>query len=171
MNITRYIFLPVLFLLIFGLSDLHAQATLHSKLDQYLNQIASGKGFSGAVLVARGHKILLDQGYGYADLKRTKRVKSETKFYIASITKQFTASAILILEEQGLLSVNDPISKYLKDVPEDKSGITIHQLLTHTSGIGQNYAADGVVDRSAAIKAILERAIEEFDRRKVRLQQ
>jgi CubicO group peptidase (beta-lactamase class C family) len=124
------------------------------KTDEFLKKLSAEKSFSGAVLIAKGKKILLHQGYGFADLKKTVKTGSETKFYIASITKQFTAVAILKLEEQGKLSVNDPITKFFKDVPKDKTLITIHHLLTHTAGFAQNYAADGIVSRDQAIKAI-----------------
>jgi len=132
-----------------------AEERLEAKLDSYLTKATSEVGFSGAVLVARGEGILLHEGYGWADLKKTSPVKAETKFYIASITKQFTAAAVLKLEEMGRLSVRDTISKYLKDVPPDKAGITVHHLLTHTSGLAQNYAADGIDNREEAVRAIL----------------
>lgn len=136
-------------------TGLRVEESLEARLDQYLSTAASEVSFSGAALVAKGEKILLREGYGWADLKKTSRVKDDTKFYIASITKQFTAAAILKLEEQSRLSVKDSISKYLKDVPPDKAGITIHHLLTHTSGLAQNYAADGVADRDEAARALL----------------
>lgn len=142
----------VLFLIILLMVHLSVEA---QKTDELLNKLADEKGFTGAVLIAKGKKILLNQGYGYADLKKTSKVKSSTKFYIASITKQFTASAILKLQEQGKLNINDPIAKFFKDVPADKQAITIHHLLTHTAGLGQNYAADGIVNRDEAIKAVL----------------
>ncbi|HYP52315.1 MAG TPA: serine hydrolase domain-containing protein [Pyrinomonadaceae bacterium] len=128
---------------------------VEAELNKYLGRAAAESGFSGAVLVARGEKILIHGGYGWADLKKTSRVGKDTRFYIASISKQFAAAAVLKLEEQGRLSVRDSIGKFLKDVPADKSAITLHQLLTHTSGLGQNYAADGIADRDAAVRAVL----------------
>ncbi len=136
-------------------SIVEAQANLRPKLDNYLNEITASKNFSGTVLIAKNNKILLNQGYGWANLNKTAKVKSDTKFYIASITKQFTASAILKLEEQGKLKITDSITKYFKDVPPDKEQITIHHLLTHTSGIAQNYTADGIINRDEMIKAVL----------------
>ena len=93
------------------------------KTREFLKKLSSEKGFSGAVLIAKNKKILLNQGYGFADLQKTKQFKNDTKFYIASITKQFTAVAILKLQEQGKLSVNDSITTFFKDVPTDKSAI------------------------------------------------
>lgn len=132
---------------------------VEAKLDQFLDKLPPDAPFSGAVLVAKGEKIIFQKGYGWEDAKRSSRVRVDTRFYIASISKQFAAAAILKLEEQGRLGAKDSISKYFKDAPEDKAQITIHQLLTHTSGMAQNYAADGIVDREAAVKAILKKPL------------
>ncbi len=91
--------------------------------------------FSGVVLIARDGKILFAQAYGMANLEHDVPNTIDTKFRLASITKQFTAAAILILQERGKLSVNDSISKYLSDCPGPWSPITLHQLLSHSSGI------------------------------------
>jgi CubicO group peptidase (beta-lactamase class C family) len=104
------------------------------KLDAHLTRLVD-KGFSGAVFVAKKDKIILAKGYGYADREKRIPVKADTVFPIGSVTKQFTAAAIVKLEMQGKLQVADSITKYFKDVPPDKSKITIHQLLTHSSGI------------------------------------
>ena len=93
------------------------------------------KGFSGVVFVAKKDKIILAKGYGFSDRESRIPVTTSTIFPIGSVTKQFTAAAIVKLEMQGKLQVTDPITKYLKDVPPDKSKITIHQLLTHSSRI------------------------------------
>jgi CubicO group peptidase (beta-lactamase class C family) len=94
------------------------------------------KGLSpgAAVLVAQNGKILFQKGYGYANLEHRVPITPETKFRIGSITKQFTAAAILKLQEQGKLSVKDTLSKYIPDFPRGEE-VTIHHLLTHTSGI------------------------------------
>ena len=107
---------------------------LGKKLDAHLTKLVD-KGFSGVVFVAKKDKIMLAKGYGYSD--REKRIPSTTKtvFPIGSVTKQFTAAAVVKLEMQGKLQFTDPITKYFKDVPPDKTKITIHQLLTHSSSI------------------------------------
>ena len=92
-------------------------------------------GFAGMVLVARGSTPLFVDGFGLADRERNIRWTPGTVSDIGSITKQFTAAAILKLEEDGKLSVTDPISRYLPDAPADKSRITLHQLLSHSSGL------------------------------------
>jgi CubicO group peptidase (beta-lactamase class C family) len=93
------------------------------------------KQFMGSVLVAQDGKILLDQGYGFANLEWQVSNTPTTKFRLGSITKQFTAASILLLEERGKLKVEDPVKKYLTDAPAAWDKITIFHLLTHTSGI------------------------------------
>lgn len=92
-------------------------------------------GFSGEILVAKDGIPLLAEGYGLADRESGIRWSPATVTSLGSITKQFTAAAILALESDGLLSVRDLITKFFADVPEDKKGITLHELLTHSSGI------------------------------------
>lgn len=96
-------------------------------------------GFSGVILVARGDKVLLRKAAGFADRKRNIRSTPETKFPLASVTKQFTAAAIMLLVEQGKLSLNDPIAKYYPASPPAWKDITIKHLLTHGSGISDAY--------------------------------
>ena len=90
--------------------------------------------FCGSVLVAKDGKILLSKGYGFANYSDNIPNTSTTKFKLASVSKQFTAMAIMILEEKGKLSTNDKLTKYIPDYPNGDK-ITIHNLLTHTSGI------------------------------------
>jgi CubicO group peptidase (beta-lactamase class C family) len=131
---------------------------LANELDQKVKK-ATAEGFSGSLLLAYGSDILLDRGYGWADVSRKRRATPDTRYWVASISKQFTAAAILNLEKQGKLSTSDVISKFLPELPPDKAGITIHELLTHTSGIAQNYAADGISDLEEAVKAIGEKPL------------
>jgi CubicO group peptidase (beta-lactamase class C family) len=91
--------------------------------------------FMGSVLVAEDGKILLDKGYGFANLEWQIPNTPTTKFRLGSITKQFTAASILLLEERGKLKVEDPVKKYMPDAPAAWDKITIFHLLTHTSGI------------------------------------
>jgi CubicO group peptidase (beta-lactamase class C family) len=93
------------------------------------------KQFMGTVLVAEDGKILLDKGYGFANLEWEIPNTPTTKFRLGSITKQFTAASILLLEERGKLKVEDPVKKYMPDAPAAWDKITIFNLLTHTSGI------------------------------------
>jgi len=104
-------------------------------MEQVIQSFAADKRFMGAVLVARGNDILLDKGYGFANLEWNIPDSPKTKFRLGSITKQFTAASILLLEERGKLSVNDSVKKYMPDAPAAWDKITIFNLLTHTSGI------------------------------------
>ena len=106
-----------------------------SKADTYLSKLVKAKLFSGSVLIVRKGQILLSTGYGEADRKKHLLNTAQTKFRLGSITKQFTVMAILILQAWGKLNVQDRICTYLPDCPAAWQQITIHHLLTHTSGI------------------------------------
>lgn len=114
--------------------DVSIKTDASAALDDYF-QKAAGLGFSGAVLVAKDSKIIFRKGYGLADVKRQMPITADTVFDIGSITKVFTAVAVMQLEETGKLNVSDSITKYFAGVPADKAGITIHHLLTHTAGL------------------------------------
>jgi len=104
------------------------------EMARYLQAYLETGYFMGSVLVARASETLLNQGYGMANLEHNVPNAPDTKFCIGSVTKQFTATAILRLQQQGLLDVNQTISTYLPDYPKGEQ-ITVHHLLNHTSGI------------------------------------
>jgi CubicO group peptidase (beta-lactamase class C family) len=104
-----------------------------ARIDSFLTACVDA-GFNGSVLVLRNDLVLLDKGYGLRDRELVLANEPSTVHAIGSITKQFTAACILKLQEQGKLKVTDPMSAYLPDVTEDKAGITLHQLLTHSAG-------------------------------------
>lgn len=116
---------------------------------------AADSGFNGVVMVVIGGQPILHKAYGYSDRLQSVPVTISTPFWVASVTKTFTAAAVMKLVEQGSLSVHDSIGRFLPNVPPDKEGITIHQLLTHTAGLDDHDAGDGVVERDLAIAAIL----------------
>ena|SRR5690554_3567617 len=103
-------------------------------IQQYMDAYAECGYFYGSVLVAQKGKILLSKGYGLANRECNAPNTPQTKFRIASLTKSFTATAIMQLEEAGLLSVEDPLGKFIPDFPRGEQ-ITIHHLLTHSSGV------------------------------------
>jgi CubicO group peptidase (beta-lactamase class C family) len=105
------------------------------RMDDVVQSYVRDKTFMGTVLVARGNDVILNRGYGSANLEWDIANTPTTKFRLGSITKQFTAASILLLEERGKLTVDDPISKYIPDAPPAWSKITIFHLLTHSSGI------------------------------------
>jgi CubicO group peptidase (beta-lactamase class C family) len=131
---------------------------VRTALEDYFRK-AAGLGFSGAVLVAKNGQVVLRNGYGWANVKRRIPIKPDTIFDIGSGVKAFTATAIIQLEERNQLSTSDAITKYLKDVPADKAGITIHQLLTHTSGLNFDYFYDDATPEGRAIMADREKYI------------
>ncbi|MGA7412831.1 MAG: serine hydrolase domain-containing protein, partial [Bryobacteraceae bacterium] len=111
----------------------HAPATLDlARIEQV---IQSHKDFMGTVLVARGSDVLFNKGYGSADLEWAVPNAPSVKFRLGSVTKQFTAASVLLLEERGKLNINDPVKKYMPDAPAAWDKVTIFHLLTHTSGI------------------------------------
>ena len=111
-----------------------------SRMEMVIQSFVSDNQFMGSVLVAQNGNILLDKGYGYANLEWDILNSPITKFRIGSLTKQFTAAAILLLEENGKLKLTDPIKKYMPDTPAAWNDIAIFNLLTHTSGI-PNYTS------------------------------
>lgn len=110
-----------------------ASAPRPEVLDDYLPELAGG--FRGSVIVARGDEVLLSKGYGWADVEAGSPNTPLTRFRIGSLTKQFTALAVLEAQELGKLSVDDPVCRHLPSGPAAWAPITIGQLLTHTSGI------------------------------------
>lgn len=116
-------------------TDGPAHAALLPTLDQFLTEQTNANLFSGAVLVAQNGQILISKGYGMADRAHQRPNTPQTKFRLGSLTKSFTALAILQLQAQGKLNVQDPICHYLPDCPAAWQAITLHHLLTHTAGI------------------------------------
>ena len=111
----------------------------NDELAQYADQLFSKSYPAGepgaAVLVMKGDQVVLRKGYGMANLELGVPIQPEMVFELGSITKQFTATAILMLQERGKLSIEDEITKYLPDYPTHGQKITIDHLLTHISGI------------------------------------
>lgn len=110
------------------------QNDLTSKVEGYLKPYVETGNFSGTVLIAKKGKILFHKGYGLASIELNVANGIHTKYHIASVSKTFTAAAILLLEQRGLLSTEDFLSKYIADFPAGDK-ITVHHLLAHTSGI------------------------------------
>jgi CubicO group peptidase (beta-lactamase class C family) len=117
-----------------GAAHGNAYGHIKQELAGYFKQLADARLYNGTVLIAKEGKILLKKGYGMADWESETPNNPETVFAIASMGKAFTAMSIMILEERGLLSVNDTISVHIPEFP-DGDLVTIHQLLTHTSGM------------------------------------
>lgn len=146
---TQIKFITALAILVFSISGVSAPQNRSSreapksvkKVEDYLQKL-NQIGYSGSVLVAWNGEPVISRGFGYSDGELKLRNSPETVFDIGSITKQFTAAAILKLEMQGKLSTEDKISKYFQNVPAGKSSITIHQLLRHSSGLTAGVGGD-----------------------------
>jgi CubicO group peptidase (beta-lactamase class C family) len=137
MGMSKRIFFVCLLAVALASSPARAQTVkgeLAARVDEYASRLVPF-GFSGAVLVAKDGEAVLEKGYGWANREKKIPFTADTVSSIGSITKQFTGAAILKLEMMGKLKTDDPISKHLPGVPADKAGITIHHLLTHTSGL------------------------------------
>lgn len=112
-----------------------AAQDLSSRADEYVQSWVRDGLFRGSVLVAKDGEVLFRKGYGMANEEWANPNAPDTRFRLGSITKQFTAAAILQLVEQNKLQVTDPISKYYSEAPAAWEKVTIHHLLNHTSGI------------------------------------
>ncbi len=111
---------------------------LSQQVKDYFQPIVEMSDFSGTILFGNNDKILHTAAYGYENLEKKIKNKVNTVFHVASITKPFTAALILLLRENELLSLQEPIDHWLSDYPNGEN-LTIHHLLTHTSGI-PNYS-------------------------------
>jgi len=131
------------------------------ELDLYILELTKLNKFSGSVLVAKDNKILLSKSYGSANYELNVPNTPQTKFRIGSITKPFTAIAIMQLQDKGLLNVTDTLNKYIPDYPNGNE-ITIHHLLTHTSGI-PSFTGFADFDKTVSVLPnTLEKLIESF---------
>jgi CubicO group peptidase (beta-lactamase class C family) len=105
------------------------------RMEQVIQSYVAEKKYMGSVLVARDGHILLSAGYGFANMEWQVPNTPATKFRLGSVTKQFTAAAILLLEERGKLTLDDPIKKFMPDAPPAWDKITLRHLLSHTAGL------------------------------------
>ncbi len=120
------------------ISPLHAAPALTDAVNVRMQGFVDSKEISGAVtLVADGEKTLHLSATGLADIAGNKPMATDSVFWIASMTKPVTATAVMMMQDEGKLSVSDPVSKFLPEFTGDKAGITIAQCLTHTSGLSE----------------------------------
>jgi CubicO group peptidase (beta-lactamase class C family) len=110
------------------------------RIDEFFSEQAAEQAFSGAVLIVQGDEVLLSSGYGIADIENGVPNTIHTAFHIGSVTKQFTAMAVLILHAQGKIDFEEEVCTYISDCPIEWKEITIHHLLTHTSGLKDSWA-------------------------------
>ena len=124
-----------------------------SEIVRILNQ-AEERGINGNVFISSEGNLVVDQGLGWTSRERTQKVKSDTLFNIASVSKAITATAIFALRDENRLKLDWPLARFFSNVPADKAEITIAELLDHTSCIPQKYAADGKRSQNDAVSAV-----------------
>ncbi|MFN8668653.1 MAG: serine hydrolase domain-containing protein [Gemmatimonadaceae bacterium] len=118
----------------------HAQDPASTRINEYVRAEMTRRQIPGLALqVLRNHRLVLAANYGVEDQALQTPVTERTAFEVASLTKQFTAAAVLRLAERGMLAVTDPLSKYLPDLPPAWQPITIQQLMSHTSGLRDDW--------------------------------
>ena len=115
-----------------------------------------------SVIIMKDGEILHQAGYGLANVEWGIPITPDTVFRVGSVTKQFTGAAIMLLEQRGLLSVDDPIEKYLPDYPTHGHVITIEMLLNHTSGIKSYTGIDGYMDQAIRTDLTTDELIDVF---------
>jgi CubicO group peptidase (beta-lactamase class C family) len=135
MRISRDVRLGVLTVGLWSLTCTSAAQIFAEQLQHVVQPYAQAQVFMGSILVAQQGKAIFNQGYGWADIEWNVPNSPTTRFQIASVTKQFTAAAVLLLEDRRKLKTDDPVKKYLPDAPAAWDKITIYNLLTMTSGI------------------------------------
>ncbi|MFH1197146.1 MAG: serine hydrolase domain-containing protein [bacterium] len=123
----------LIFSLIFTL-DIWAQSK-SNLLEEFFNFYNENGMFNGVVLAAEDGEIIFNKVFGFADFENKIPFDSSSVFAIGSITKPYTATAIMMLKEKGLLSYDDKLTKYFPELTADATAITLRNLLTHTSGI------------------------------------
>ncbi|HKP38325.1 MAG TPA: serine hydrolase domain-containing protein [Pyrinomonadaceae bacterium] len=130
-------FAPSFFVCLIAISTCAAQANLSARIDRYVKAEMSKQNIPGISLaVLRNGRVVLLRSYGMANVEHQVPVKPETIFQSGSIGKQFTAMEVMMLAEEGKLSLDDKITKFFSDAPAAWAGITIRHLLNHTSGLG-----------------------------------
>lgn len=134
---------------------------MDSRMDQIVQSYVNNKQFMGSVLVARGDQVLFSKGYGSANLEWNVPDAPNTRFRLGSLTKQFTAASILLLEERGKLKVEDPVKKYMPDAPTAWDKMTIFHVLTHTAGI-PNFTSFPDYPSTMALPATPEKLVARF---------
>jgi CubicO group peptidase (beta-lactamase class C family) len=108
---------------------------------RYMDACVKADGFTGSVLVSRGGEVLFRAGYGLADAEHGVPNSPGTKFRLGSVTKQFTAMGVMVLAGRGKLRLDDPVGRYVDGAPKAWEKVTLHHLLSHTSGI-PSYTSD-----------------------------
>ena len=116
-----------------------AATTKTEQLDKLMTHCFENNLFNGTILVSENGKVIYRKAFGYVDMETEEKLKPESSFYLASVSKQFTTMAIMILKERNKLSYEDKLSKFFPEFPDYADGVTVRHLMTHTSGIPDHY--------------------------------
>lgn len=122
-------------ILLFFTNPISAQTNISNKIDSLMKWSNENGMFNGNVLVSKNNEIIYNSSFGYTDASKTTKLTDDYKFNIGSITKEFSAIALLQLKEKGKLKLNDKISKFFPELPKWANEVTIKDLLQYTSGI------------------------------------
>lgn len=144
----------IIFFLSFALILSNQYSDSHSmteKFDEYLERHQSNKELNGNVLITKGDSVIFSKSYGYSNKEKQSKNKASTKFLIGSITKPFTALAVLLLEQDGKIDLDSKLSEYFPDF-KSSDKITIKQLLNHTSGLADYKSIDDWYEDSQSDK-------------------
>jgi CubicO group peptidase (beta-lactamase class C family) len=139
----KYVFLVITIFYIQSQCKIYAQ-NLESSIDSLLNAKYLSNEPGAVFLISKDGNIIYNKAFGVSNLELNVAMNNDNVFEIGSMTKQFTAVSILILMEEGKLNLDDEITKLIPDYPTNGSKITIHHLLTHTSGIKDFTSVDGL---------------------------
>lgn len=147
MRRTGVVVAALLFLVASQGADAKPGAALSAAIEREVRE-----GFSGSVLVVSGDHVLVDRGFGTI---KGRTLRSTTRYWIASMGKQFVSALLVKLQEEGKLSLSDPLSRFVPDAPPDKRDVTVLQLLSHTSGLPQGYEGEAALDNGDAVRRIM----------------
>jgi CubicO group peptidase (beta-lactamase class C family) len=137
-------YLPILLLLIFGCSTQPSEtiSSIEGKIDSLMSHSFENGLFNGTILISQNNEVTYRKSLGYANFDTKELLKPESSFYLASVSKQFTTMAVMILKERGKISYEDKLSSFFPDFPEYANEVTIRHMMTHTSGIPDHYRLD-----------------------------
>jgi CubicO group peptidase (beta-lactamase class C family) len=139
MNNSQIKFYFILLVVISFISTGCSANSKNEKINKLLTYCADNGMFNGTICVTENDKIIYKNAFGFADLLKGEKLIADHAFYLASVSKQFTTMAVMILKERGKLSYDDPLSKYFSEFPKYADRVTIENLMTHTSGIPDHF--------------------------------
>jgi CubicO group peptidase (beta-lactamase class C family) len=146
--------LTFVLLMTVAVTPLAAQASLEARVDEVFRQYASTETPGCAIGVAQRGRVLLEKAYGMADLERGVALSPASILEAGSVSKQFTAAAVLLLAKDGKLSLDDPVRRWVPELPEVMQPITLRHLLHHTSGLRDWGSVSGIAGWPRNTRAI-----------------